>query len=83
MFKIIRRRELQDRPRSFCQIIDMKPKPVPHVTRRNYPLADGYATQRNPEEFRFESTIKQNNHEKRENTQIVYRQTPRPPRAGA
>jgi len=63
MFKIIRRRELQDRPRSFCQIIDMKPNPVPHATRRispvrTFPLADGYATQRNPEAFRFESTIK-------------------------
>src|SRR5438034_10089668 len=43
----------------------MKPNPVPHVTRRisrcgTFPLADGYGTQRNPEAFRFESTIKEN-----------------------
>ena len=63
MFNILRRRELEDSLRSLCQIIDMKPNPVPLVTRRisrcgTFPLADGYATQRNPEAFRFESKIK-------------------------
>src|SRR5207247_7941709 len=43
MFNILRRRELEDLLRSFCQIMDMKPNPVRRISRcGTFPLADGY-----------------------------------------
>jgi len=75
MFNILRRRELEDSLRSLCQIMTgTQSSTARHrrISRCGLPLVDGYATQRNPEAFRFEFKNQINIMKKRKHP-VVYR----------